>query len=386
MTDSRLRLGPIHRLQRTVRLVATALLVLVLYLPQPARAGWWDTAAEARESTLAQLRRAPEKWRDVPVVLRVAFTATGKNANPYFTQFTSERWRPITVEPTSDGIAAPGPACHTLFVRRGGREDLRLPALRPGRSLLMHAVVRDVVAGEPWLEVLSITLDGDPLTPEERTRVRAADRFLARSNPAAAEKLYRSVLDGRPLATADRAGLFRKLGASLHDQTRAAEALTALRRALALEPEHMDTRTQIAAIEARLARVPVPPATADERKSVPRNAGRAAPRPPEPETPLYLPGGRPRLAPPGGSSEELRETGSSRDPAVKNGRSPADAKPPRAPLPAPPQVVPPTARPTPSTDRADDADQADDPDEDGDETPEESPPPVPARPALSDPK
>jgi len=359
MNDSRPHLGPVHSLQRTVRLVATALLLLLLHLPRPAHAGWWDTAAEARESTLARLRRAPEKWRDVPVVLRVAFTATGKSSNPYFTQFTPEHWRPITVEPTGDGVAAAGPTCHTLFVRRGGREELRLPSLRPGRSLLVRAVVRDVVADEPWLEVLSITIDGDPLTPEERTRVREADRFLARSNAAAAEKIYRRVLDGRPLAIADLAGLLRKLAVSLHDQKRATEALSAFRRALALEPEHVDTRTQIAAIEKRLARTPRKSATGTEHKSLPPTAGRAAPSPPEPATPLYLPGGRPRLAPPGGASEEPRSR----------------------PLPKPSPVTPPAARPKPTPDAARD------PSKDGDETetPEE-PPPVPPRPSLSDPK
>ena len=134
------------------------------------------------------------------MLLRVSFTKTGRPANPYFTQFTAERWRPITVEGTTGARVTPARESRRfgrLFVRRGSPADLRLPTLRPGRSLLLRAVVRDVVAGEPWIEILAITLDCDPLTPEERTRLREADRFLARANPSAAEKLYRVVLGGR---------------------------------------------------------------------------------------------------------------------------------------------------------------------------------------------
>jgi len=59
MTKQRPRPGFIRRLRRTVRIASTALLLSVLGSTQPALAGWWDTAAEAREGTLVQLRQEP---------------------------------------------------------------------------------------------------------------------------------------------------------------------------------------------------------------------------------------------------------------------------------------------------------------------------------------
>ena len=352
--------GPLRKLHSAALLVAAAVFSMAFGIAQPARAGWWDEATEARESTLDQLRSDPQKWRDVPVLLRVTFSERGKRTNPYFTQFAPERWRPITV--TAPSGAAVSRRRHdsplrTLFVQRGGAADLRLQPLRPGRSVLLRAVVRDVVGGEPWLEVLSVTVAGDPLTPEERTRVRSADRFLARANPGAAEKIYRGVLDGRSLADADRATLLRKLGVTLHDQRRGDAALAAFRSALALDPDHLNTRTQVAAIEKQLARTPlipmhVPanvPAEGERRADVPPTAARAAPTTPKPDTPLYLPGGRPTLAPPGGGSP----SGESPSGESPSGESPRGESAERA-LPRPESGTDkPGARPTtrPSTKR-----------------------------------
>jgi len=400
MTKSRRALGPVLRLHRTVALLATALVLLPLFTARPADAGWWDSAAEARESTIAQLRREPEQWRDVPVLLRVSFTATRDRANPYFTQFTPEHWRPISVEPAlrpggpQRGMAAKATTFDTLFVRRGGAADLRLPSLRAGRSLLLRAAVRDVVGGEPWIEVISITVAGDPLTPEERTRVRSADRFLSRANPGAAEKLYRRVMNGRPLADLDRATLLRKLGVCLRDQRRGDDALAAFRAALALDPDHTDTRTRIAVIEERLARTPIAPAagTAHTDAPGPPNAGRAAPSTPRPDTPLYLPGGRPALAPPGGATDADGGTPREAAPTERNAterrslRAPTTRKPtlpaplPRSRVPTPdaPDASKPSRTPEPARRSESDA-------HDEDEQ-EPSPPPVPARPGLSGPK
>jgi len=251
--------------------------------------------------------------------------------------------------------------------------------------------VRDVVAGEPWIEVLAITLDGDPLTPEERTRVREADRFLAHANPKSAEKFYRRVLGGRELASADRAALLRKLGVSLHDQKRGREALVAFREALALDPEHVDTQMQVAATEQRLARVRVTPApenaasespALDEERGagIPRNAARAAPTPPAPEAPLYLPGGRRSLAPPGGGAEAPVQKNAAQPDAKRGAAAPKVAterasRPQLPPLPAPAKSSPPTGK-KPATNQTGD-----------EELDEETPPePVPARPGLNGPK
>ena len=319
------RPGPRRAAEHAVRRIAAALLLLAAAAVSPALAGWWDDAAEARETTLHELRRDPARWRDVPVLLRARFGGAGPRHNPFFTQFTPERWQAVSLVADRAPRTGDAPAqveLATAFVARGGRDDLRLARLNPNLPVLVRAVVRDEVSGEPWIEVLSFTVDGDPLTPEEATRVREADRFLEARNPTAAERLYRGVLAGRKLADRDRADLLRRVGVALHDQRRPEAALAAFREALALHPDDAEARSRVTQLEQALARAPLAPSP----EGVPPTAGSAAPTPPPlPEAtedaPLLLPGRTPRLAPPGGlegRSVERPEAGTQEDTAKKD--------------------------------------------------------------------
>lgn len=361
------RPGSRRATERTLGLTLATFLLLAALTAVPAAAGWWDDAVEARDATLTELRDEPARWRDVPVLLDVRFGGVGERVNPYFTQFTPERWQPVRLLPPTGDVDG-GAELGTAFVARGGRDDLRLARISPNRRVKVRAVVRDEVAGEPWIEILAFTLPADPLTPEESALVREADRFLEHRNPEAAERLYRRVLDGRTLADRDRAGLLRKVGVALHDRRRPQDALAAFRDALRLDPEDLDARHRAERLEEVLARKPLPATDGD----TPPVAGRAAPTtPPSPtpsDAPLLLPGNGSRLAPPTGLPT----------PPAKDADAAQDAPPLRK-----------AAEPAKK-----DADEEEPPPEDGKEPepapePEPSdddPPPVPRRPGLSGPK
>jgi tetratricopeptide (TPR) repeat protein len=372
------RPGPRRAAERLTATLIAGFLLLALLAPTPATAGWWDDAAEAREATLRELRSKPARWRDVPVLLRARFGGTGERANPFFTQFTPERWQPVTLLPLTTA-PEPDDGLATAFVLRGSRDDLRLARISPNREVLVRAVVRDAVAGEPWVEILSFTLDGDPLTPEESTLILEADRFLESRNPEAAEKRYRRVLDERRLADRDRAALLRKIGVAQHDQGRPREALLAFREALALDPEDLDAKHRATHLEESLARVPLAPSP-DGLPPTSGSASRTTPETPQPrDTPLLLPGGERGLAPPRGLP-----LGDEPQPRTTQPRTTT----PRTTPPKPASALPPprSGKPTPPSPPPAESEEAA-VDEPAPEAPEEDlPPPMPKPPKLSGPK
>ncbi len=321
-------------------LIAAALLALAV----PASAGWWDDAGTAREASLSELREDPDAWRDVPVRLEVVFDGLTRHRNPYFTQFTPLRWTPVRIRVPdaargSEDARSEDARFERLFIRRGGINDERLRATRRGTGVRLRAVVRDSVSGEPWIEVLGVTRDADPLTPEEGAQVRSADRYLTKQNPVPAERLLRAVLDARPLARSDRAALTRRLGVALHDQRRSQEALDAFRTALALEPD-LDAERRAETLARALAAKPAPPPPAAAAR-----AGRAVPeRPARLRTPLVMPSAKPGLAPPAGLGPPTRTGAPAPLPVPRRNASTPDAAEeettpePPAPLPPPPNL------------------------------------------------
>lgn len=309
---------------------------LALSLASPAPAGWWDEAGGAKETTLAELRRDPEPWRDVTVALSARFVRVPERVNPFFTQFNPASWQPVAVR--TDGAVKGRPAVfERVFVKRGSEQERLLGKLSADEPLLLRGVVRDTVGGEPWIEVLRITRSGDALTPEEDARVRQADRFLAKSNPVAAEKLYRGVLDARELADAERGRLRAKLGAALYAQGRLEDARTELVAALAIDPLDRASADRLERVTAALAA---------PKSALPPTAriGRPAPElPPAPSEALTLPGNRQPLAPPSGLDGKTAPASSrtpSSQPTLEELSQPAPA-PEKLPRPVVPTPVPP---------------------------------------------
>ena len=54
--------------------------------------GWFSRAGETKDVTLTEILKNPREYVDVEVEFKVYFNETGKNFNPYFTQFSEEQY------------------------------------------------------------------------------------------------------------------------------------------------------------------------------------------------------------------------------------------------------------------------------------------------------
>ena len=282
------------------RLAAAA---LVAGCAAAAHAGWWDDAGAAHRATIEELRKDPDRWRDVTVTLDVRFARVADPGNPFFTRFTPKDWRAVGVFPADSSAAAMATdePFARIFVRRGSEGERRLGEIAKGRSIQLRATVRDAVKGEPWIEVFDVVADGDPLAPEETAIAERAEQFLAHDNAPAAESLLRSLVAKRALPKAAQADVWRKIGAACWTQRRMADAAEAFTASLAADPDDVPTSARLRAVRAALASSarPVDPAAASI------GAASIAPSLPAPPasfgTPVAVPARR--LLPPSGLTD-----------------------------------------------------------------------------------
>ena len=410
--------------RRSAPLIAALLTTLAVLSAAPARAGWWDDLGGAKETDLADLRRDPRAWLDVPVRLSVRFHGPAEGVNPFFTRFTAAKWQPIAVLPPLRGrpgereaLAAltgddPGDQPYRrVFLRRGSSDDLRLPDLTSGETLTVRGVVRDATGDEPWIEVLTIARAGDPALPEEQAEIRRAERFLERRNAAAAAHLFRRILDGRPLPRETDALVRGRLGTALYELRDLSAAQPLLAAGLRVHPTDREMRRRLDALEEialRRGGLPsAPTASSTERPdghdvvdlgdAVARPTSPAPKATPKPRLePLGLPGTRAGLSGPAGLDANAGRAAHARPSAGDRHVAPTKPAPtttstkrgaPRL----PPPVTPPPVTPPPVTPprRATPPQPARKPAPDADEEQEEAPPqppPVPPRARLSGPR
>lgn len=316
--------------------LAVAVATAVFTADSAARAGWWDDAGVPRRMQLDALLGKPDSWVDVPVVLRVAYAGRAASPDPYFTRFTERRWRPLRFWsadlPEIDRAKAEPFA--RLFVRRGAPTDRRAARLERGDAVDVHAVVRDVVRGVPWFEVLEVTGRGDPLTVLETAERDLGDRFGRLGNEAAAERIYRRLLASRELPPEDRADLERRIGIACGAQGKWAAAVKALHAAQVLAPDDGEIEEELLRARRRARTDPAP------KKEPRREPPAETARPP-----------KPGVRPPAGlgdvptSEEEDEEkpepdTAPPRESPTKSPTKSPTERPRPAPLPKPPMNEP----------------------------------------------
>jgi len=111
----------------------------------------------ARE--LSGLRRAPSHAVDRPFRVTVTVHRVGAEWNAYFTRFVPhshlrlEVWSDDQFPWRSQDFAAPAPY---VFVPRGTPLEAAAAALAPYDRVVVEGVVRQVFAGEPWIELSAI--------------------------------------------------------------------------------------------------------------------------------------------------------------------------------------------------------------------------------------
>jgi len=257
-----------------------------------AHGGWWDDAGAARRVPLADIRRDPARWLDVEVLVQVRYLRARDADDAGSARFAAKDWRAVEVVPAEVAAnkAKPEDTFARAFVARRSVGERRLEEAAAGARVELRACVRDAVAGEPWMEVIEVVGDGDPLTREEAAVLANADRLMVKDNAAAAEAQFRSLLDKRVLPRAVQAALWRKVGAACWSRKAMAESANAYAAALALDPSHKATAEKLAAAkaaaEADAARNPpaptrglLPPTGIDAAAPAPAD-GTAPPAPP----------------------------------------------------------------------------------------------------------
>lgn len=237
----------------TRALRSVAALLFVALGAAVAQAGWWDEAGAARTAGLSDLRRAPDRWRDVVVAIDVRL------ARPVdATSSPGDARRAVALLP-ADTAADAAESATSAFVAHGTTAEARLAALRTGQRIQVRAIVRDAAGGAPSIEILGVVADGDPLTPEETAAVARGDAYLALHNPAAAETAFREVLAKRTLPQAAQASLWRKIGDACWAQRRHAQAAEAYVASLAADPADDATAAKFAAARKALGDGPKAP-------------------------------------------------------------------------------------------------------------------------------
>jgi hypothetical protein len=262
-----------------------------------AHGGWWDDAGAARRVPLADIRRDPARWLDVEVLVQVRYLRARDADDAVSARFAAKDWRAVEVVPAEVAAdkAKPGDTFARAFVARRSVGESRLEQAAPGARVELRACVRDAVAGEPWMEVIEVVGDGDPLTREEAAVLANADRLMVKDNAAAAETQFRSLLDKRVLPRAVQAALWRKVGAACWSRKAMAESASAYAAALALDPSHKPTAEKLAAAKAAAdaaasrnppppSRELLPPSGIDAAAPAPAD-GTAPPAPPPPRRP-----------------------------------------------------------------------------------------------------
>lgn len=293
------------------RFARLAAVMLVASVAAVANAGWWDDAGAARRTTLEDVRKDPDRWRDVTIVMDVRFASVGEPGTSYFTRFSAKEWRAVSVHPanaTPDSMAKTEPYS-LVFVRRGSDGEHRLADLAKGRRLQIRGMVRDSVKGDPWIEVFEVVADSDPLTPEEEAVVARGEELLAKADPAAAETVLRGLASKRTLPKAVQANVWRRIGLACWQQRRFAESVEAYTTALAAEPDDRATVTKLAAARAALAGPAKTTTESADAASVPSS-------PPTPPAGFGTPIPAPRSRPSPSIAAETSETPAPSDGAV----------------------------------------------------------------------
>lgn len=251
-----------------------AALLAVALAASHARAGWWDDAASARRTTLEELRRDPERWRDVVVLVEVGFLALSDARPPDTSQFSTGTWRGVAVR------AAGADTFVGAFVEEGSAGERRLRDVPAGRRVQLRASVREVVGGDPRLEVFEVVADGDPLSPEETALAERGDHLLAQDNPAAAEHVLRELAGRRTLPRDVQVRIWRQIGEACWSQRHLADSVSAFAAAVAADPDDAGAAARLAAAKAAVASAP--------RMAADASRPEEAPLPPVPVIPKKL--------------------------------------------------------------------------------------------------
>lgn len=116
-------------------------------------------AGEVAIDQLADLRRLPSRALGQPFRVHAVVCEIGGAWEPYFTRFDRATWRRVALWSDDARLwerAAFDDPLAFAFVRKGSALDERLSTYSAYDRVVVEGVVREVFAGEPWVELWSV--------------------------------------------------------------------------------------------------------------------------------------------------------------------------------------------------------------------------------------
>jgi hypothetical protein len=201
---------------------------------------------------------SPEAWRDIPISFSVHFRQVAKNGASFFTRFESDQWLNFVgwADETAlwDKKAFDADFKH-LFIRRDSPDAKLVSAAATYDRFVLSCVVRDVIKGEPWIEVTAVRKLSERIS--EGSLVHIVKGLTLRDHrrfDAAAREFEAADADTLPkhvrMVTL-REGAFALLNGK---KPRAAEEK--LVAALALDPENSETAVALAHVREEIKKAP----------------------------------------------------------------------------------------------------------------------------------
>jgi outer membrane biosynthesis protein TonB len=212
--------------------------------------GWWDDVFAERSVPLSKIIATPEAFRDVPVSFVVQFHQLGKAGTTFFTRFDPDTWLAFSAWADDAALwekkAFEADFPH-LFVRRDGPDLRAVSSAAVYDRLAVSGVVRDVIKGQPWIEVTSVrTL---PEKMNEASLVRLVKGLTLRDHrrfDAAAREFEAADADTLPIPV--RLVGMREHAYALLNSKKPRAAEERLMTALSMDPENAETVLALAHI------------------------------------------------------------------------------------------------------------------------------------------
>lgn len=202
--------------------------------------GWFSRAGETKEVTLTEILKNPRDYIDVEVEFKVYFNETGKNYNPYFTQFSEEQYGNFSAWPIDARLyekrdfPRPYPFFFASKLTKAWKKVKDIDHLR---VIEVKAAVRQVFKAQPWIEVLSWSSASGGLSEDDIRDVIHADANFVAGRYKDAARLYERA-DSSNLPDSVRADLQRRLGDACFHMGEYGDALDAYRTGLRHAPEN----------------------------------------------------------------------------------------------------------------------------------------------------
>jgi hypothetical protein len=233
------------RLTRRGALVMVLLLGAVALIAGPAQASWWDTLSKPKTVSLAKIIDDPNAFKAVPVNFVIQFHETTGFFNPFFTNFTPERYLNFSAWGEKQALWMPEDFANShplFFVAKSSPHAATILKLAPFARLRVKGVVTSTFMGKAWIDIREVKAEGTSLTSSALGHIIAGDKLAMQDRHNAAIQHYMKAYGDKNLPDPARAVVAGKLGRSYVAVQKPLEAQKHLGTAIKLDPEDEESK------------------------------------------------------------------------------------------------------------------------------------------------